>query len=799
VSAASAFVRAPTTAASPDRRLYRHPSDVARLVFNLALLAGFIVLGWLAPSGLRSFGADLLNLVEALPRPAVEGLVGVIQLLAVVLPIVGVSVLVWRRRFALLGILVLAAAIASALNALLSGWFADTVPVEEMDFERFNSWLVGGQFPSSSYLCAATAVLVAAGPWLSRRWRRAGWVFLGSALLARVLTATDVPIRISLLVTLGAASGSLALVVLGAPRRRVDEETVAAALDRAGLGPQALRAGPDDEGVPTFSAVGAGGEAYFVKVLGRDERDTDLLINTWRRLTLRGLGDDAPAGTPARVADHEALALALFSSASIAVPVPIATIVSSDEAVVLVTSAVAGRRLSQLSSEEIGDDLLDSIWRQVAALQRRRMAHRRLNTEHMLVAERNVVLVDLRRADLDSTDEALGVDVAELLASLAAQIGPERAVAAATRALPVEHLIRAVPLVQPAVLTRTTRRAFADVKVALADLRARLADAAGVEEVELAPVRRITIKGAVSLVGSLVLLYYLLSLATNWRDIWEAFQDADLAYVIPIVILTAGTYFTGAMSLMGAVTTHLPFLRTTTVMFGQAFLNRFTPANAGGMAMRVRYLQLNGLATPAAVTGIGLTSAASGVAQAVFIVVFFIWGGTSDRFSDFSFPDVGTILLIVLVLGLIATAILYSSWGRSRIRPWLHGVAHKITATVAELSRSPGKMALLFGGACLGKLCNVISFWLSVIAFGVDMSFPKAGALYMVANTIGSAVPTPGGVGGIEAALTAVLIGFGVDTGTAAAIVLFFRTLTYWLPTVPGYGFLQYTQRKGIV
>jgi hypothetical protein len=29
--------------------------------------------------------------------------------------------------------------------------------------------------------------------------------------------------------------------------------------------------------------------------------------------------------------------------------------------------------------------------------------------------------------------------------------------------------------------------------------------------------------------------------------------------------------------------------------------------------------------------------------------------------------------------------------------------------------------------------------------------------------------------------------------------VLFFRVLTFWLPTLPGYGFLQYTQRKGIV
>jgi undecaprenyl-diphosphatase len=739
-------------------------------------------------------------------------MVGVVQLLAVTVPAVGVAVLLWRRRFVLVGILTLAVVLSGVLMALLTDWFVEAVPIDSMGLDRVDSWLVGGQFPSSTYLCGTTAVLVAAGPWLSRRWRRAGWIFLAATLVTRILTATEVPIRVGVLVSLGAACGSLALVLVGAPRRRVDEETVAAALERAGLAPHALLARPDGEavptftaavaggdGVPTFTASGPGGDGYLVKVLGRDERDSDLLIYTWRRLTLRGLGDGAPGASPERVVEHEALALGLFASAGVAVPAPVATVGTPEGAAVLVTSAVTGERLCDLSAEATGDDLLDAVWRQVAVLQRRRLTHGRLNAAHVVVAGTDPVLVDLRWADLDSNDEALGVDVAELLASLTVTVGAERAVAAAARALPAEHLARAVPLVQRAVLSATTRRALTDDKATLADLRTRLAAAAGVEEVELAPVQRITVKGAVSLVGSLVLGWYLLSLAANWQDIWEAFGEANLAYAVPILLLTAGTYAGGAVSLLGAVTTHLALLRTTAVMFGQAFLNRFTPANAGGMAMRVRYLQLSGLETPAAVTAIGLTSGASGLAHAVFIVVFFIWGGASDRFSDFEFPNVGTILVVVLLIGLAASAVLFSRWGRTSLRPWLRGVATKVRDTVAELAKSPGKMAMLLGGAAFVKLCNVTTFWLSVIAFDVNMSFPKAGALYMIASTVGSAVPTPGGVGGIEAALTAVLIGFGVDGATAAAIVLFFRTLTYWVPTLPGYGFLQYTQRRGIV
>lgn len=772
---------------------------MARLVFNLVLLGGLVVLAWLAPNGLRSLGVDVLRLVDGLPRTLVGGLVGVVQLVAIVVPVVVVGLLLWRRMLVLLGVLTAAGVGAAALMAVLSGRSEDTVPVDQLDFERFSSWVIGGQFPSSTYLCAATAVFVAAGPWLSRRWRRAGWLFIAATVAARVLTATEVPIRVGMLLTLGAAIGSLALVVIGGPRRRVDVDTVTAALRGAGLEAHEVRPVPDEDDIPRFTAVGTDGSPYAVKVLGRDERDSDLLIGVWRGLTRRGLGDDVPSGSPGHIVDHEALALGLFHTAGVAVPTPIAVSRGEDEVAVLVTSQVGGRRLAALDDDEITDALLDSLWGEVATLQRRRMAHRRLNVDHLLVVDETVTLFDLRWADLGASDEVLGADLAELLASLAARIGVDRAVASAVRSLPPEALARAVPLVQPPVLTPATRRAVKGDKALLTTLRDRVAAAADVDEVALAPVSRITVKGTVSLVGSLVLGYYLISLATNWADIWSAFGEADPAYIVPVVILTAGTYFTGALSLMGAVTTRLAFLRTTAMMFGQAFLNRFTPANAGGMAMRLRYLQLNGVETPVGAASIGLTSAASGIVQGILIVVFFVWGGATDKFDDFTFPDIGTILIVVLVLGLVLTAVLYSRWGRTIIRPWAKGALAKVKGSVSELAKSPTKVAQLFGGATLGKLFTIVCFWLSVLAFGVDMDFAKAGALYMVANTVGSAVPTPGGVGGIEAALTAVLIGFGVDSATAAAIVLFFRTLTFWLPTVPGYGFLQYCQRKGIV
>jgi uncharacterized membrane protein YbhN (UPF0104 family)/serine/threonine-protein kinase RIO1 len=805
-----------TATATPRRsgapagdRLYRHPSDVARLVFNLVLLTGFVLVAVLEPDGVKVIGADVLRLVDNLPRSLVEGLVGVVQFIAVVAPVVIVVILLYKRRVVLLLILLLAAAIAAVLMAVFSGVVQDAVPVDDIDFERFSSWFVGGQFPSSTYLAGATAVFVAGSPWLSRAWRRAGWIFIAATVAARVLSATEVPLRIGMMLTLGAASGSLALLAFGAPRRRIDVATVAESTEAAGLGIADIETyGDVDHGVPKFTGVGPDGRLRFIKVMGRDERDSNLLISAWRALTRRGLGDDVPKGSPRRVVEHEALALAIFRAADVEVPQPLAAMPTRNEAAVLVTTSAEGVPLATLAADDIDDALLVALWGRVRILQSRRLAHRALSPANVLVGPAGPVLVDLRRADIDASDEVLGADVAELLASLTVIVGADRAIASARAGLTTDQLIRAVPLLQPAVFTPHTRRSLKawataaglkDDKRAAEELRDRLADAAGIEHVQLAPINRITLKGIVSLVGSMVLGYYIISLAANWEDIWESFQEANLLYVIPVIVLAMATYFTGAMSLLGAVTIQLAFMRTTAVMFGQSFLNRFTPANAGGMAMRMRYLQLNGQDTTVAAASIGLTSAASGMVQGVLIVVFLVWGGSSDSFSDFQLPDFGTIAIIMLVVGGLATALLFTRWGRTTIRPWLGDAIRKVRTMFGDLARAPGKMAMLFGGALLGKLCNIVAFWLSCLAFDVDISFPKAGALFMIANTIGSAVPTPGGVGGIEAALTGVLIGFGVDSATAAAIVLFFRILTFWLPTLPGYGFLQYTQRKGIV
>ncbi len=359
-------------------------------------------------------------------------------------------------------------------------------------------------------------------------------------------------------------------------------------------------------------------------------------------------------------------------------------------------------------------------------------------------------------------------------------------------------LAEALPLVQPVVLRPRSREQMKP-KGEVKALRDAVQEAAGVEKLELAQIQRITIKGVVSLVGSAVLAYYLISLLSDWQDIWETMKSADWSSLPWMLVLMVGSYVGGSISLMGAVNVDLAFGRTLEVMFGQSFLNRFTPANAGGMALRARYLQLAGTDLTVAAAAVGLTSAASGVVQGVLLVVFAFWGGATGAFGDISLPAASTILLVLVAVAAVVGLALLSRWGRRVVVPWARRTWDKAFGSFRELAKRPTKMVELFGGALFAKLSTIIAFYVSIHAFGVEMSFARAGALYMVANTIGSAVPTPGGVGGIEAALTAALLAAGVEDATAASIVLFFRLWTFWFPTIPGWFYLQRIQRQGIV
>ncbi len=74
--------------------------------------------------------------------------------------------------------------------------------------------------------------------------------------------------------------------------------------------------------------------------------------------------------------------------------------------------------------------------------------------------------------------------------------------------------------------------------------------------------------------------------------------------------------------------------------------------------------------------------------------------------------------------------------------------------------------------------------------------FPLA-VVYLTGSALGSLVPTPGGIGAVELALSGGLSTIAhVPLAYATSAVLLFRLLTFWLPIPIGWGAMNYLQRK---
>jgi len=83
---------------------------------------------------------------------------------------------------------------------------------------------------------------------------------------------------------------------------------------------------------------------------------------------------------------------------------------------------------------------------------------------------------------------------------------------------------------------------------------------------------------------------------------------------------------------------------------------------------------------------------------------------------------------------------------------------------------------------------DIICLLLVMLAFHETVAPDKVVIAYAVANVVGTFSPTPGGLGAVEGVMIALLVGFGMPSSAAVAVVLVYRLINFWLPIPAGLG-----------
>ena len=765
---------------------YRHPGDVIRLIAAALVLAVAVVIAMLLPALLRPAAAAITAVGPV--TAAGQVLTGLVQVTVAAAALVLLAAALWYRRFRVLVTVAGGFAAAAALMAAITYLAGPGGPALPAGL-RQGSWLAGAGFPDPAVLAGLAAVAVAAAPWLSRPWRRASWATLLLIGAARLVTGGLLPLQLVLALAAGVTVGAGLLVAFGVPDRRMGCAGVAAAL-RAGGVPVSQVTGPlaAAKGSRPFQAATGAGNGLFVKVVGSDQRDADLLYRAWRGIRLRGVGDTRPAASLFKAVEHEALLGVMAERAGVAVPHVGQVIRADDGSVLLTMELVAGRSLDEVPADRITDPLARSLWREVGRLHQARIAHRSLHGSNIMIGQDgSAVLADFSFAELAATSRQRAIDVAELLTSLAGRIGPDRAVATAAAAIGAGGVAAAVPLLQPLALSAGTRRAIKGQHGLLKNTRAAAIAASGNDaDQDLARLQRVRPRTLLAIAALAGAFYFLLPQIAQVSSSWHALQHVTWAWLPVIIGLSALTYVASAMALIGAVPGHVPFGPAVLTQGASSFINRVSPANVGGMALNARFLQKSGTSTPASVAAVGVNSLAGAVMHVVLIVVFFALAG-HDLTQAFKLPSGSKILLALAVIIAVIGLVLATRPGRRWTRKQLIPGARSAAGSLRQAAASPVKLGLLFGGSALITLAYIAGLAASVQAFGGGPGLIVLGAVYLAAAALAAAAPTPGGLGAIEAALVAGLTGVGMQAGPAVSAVLLYRLATYWLPVLPGW------------
>ncbi|MEU8770657.1 lysylphosphatidylglycerol synthase transmembrane domain-containing protein [Streptomyces griseus] len=876
-------------------RVHR-PSDLMRLLIGVLAIGVLFSIAAFAQGTTTGLEDDISKGTEQAPDLLIK-IAGLVSSIAVLLVPVAFAIERLIKRDGLrIADGVLAAVLAHGVTLATDLWVSRSAPGTIQDALTQPQTAGGLTDPVHGYLAPVIAYMTAVGMARRPRWRVVLWVVLLLDAFAMLVGGYTTPFSIILTVLIGWTVAYGTLYAVGSPNVRPTGQHLMAGLRHVGFRPvAAMRTedAPDKDNADQgdrgrrYLVTLEDGPPLDVTVVDREQQAQGFFYRAWRRLTLRGITQRRSIQSLRQALEQEALLAYAAIAAGANAPKLIATSELGPDAVMLVYEHIGGRTLDSMEDEEITDELVRGTWRQVKALQSRRIAHRRLTGDALLVDRCGRAFVtDLRGGEIAAGDLVLRMDVAQLLTTLGLRVGAERSVAGALAVLGPDAVADCLPLLQPIALSRSTRATLRRIarersqrerdavveasqaaKQAKAQAAAEAADGAvpeqgtglgaerkpgpgtgpkgekadhkaerktlrtekqaekraiddALEEAReedllaqirrqvllirpLAPVEpvrleRIKPRTLFSFIAGAIAAYFLISQVTQ-ADFGAVVEQAEWGWVAAALGFSALSYVAAAMSLLGFVPERVPFLKTVQAQVAGSFVKIVAPAAVGGVALNTRFLQRAGVRPGLAVASVG-ASQLFGLGAHIMLLALFGYLTGTEKTPDSLTPSRTVIagLLTVAVLVLVVTAIPFlRKFVVTRVRSLFAGVVPRMLDVVQR----PQKLLTGIGGMLLLTGLFVLCLDASIRAFsGPDvpqLSYASIAVVFLAGNALGSAAPTPGGMGAVEGALTLGLIAVGLPKEVAAPAVLLYRVMTLWLPVLPGWIAFNQLTRKG--
>jgi uncharacterized membrane protein YbhN (UPF0104 family) len=291
----------------------------------------------------------------------------------------------------------------------------------------------------------------------------------------------------------------------------------------------------------------------------------------------------------------------------------------------------------------------------------------------------------------------------------------------------------------------------------------------------------------------LIALYVIVPQADQFGKAFQAARHADIWLIIAAAGAIAWAIASSAMVYVWLALKPLRYVESLLVQAAGMFVNRLLPAGIGGMGLSADYLYKHGhnLAKASTIVLINNVLTFLGHMSLLLFAIIFLHA----TLPDIHVPHIAS--WAYLMAGVVVVLVIFALQSKvaKLLRQFLTDLAH----SAGLYGRQKRKLMGAFVFALGNTLGHATAIYLSMQAFHVDLPFTVALVVLTGGVAAASVTPTPGGLVGSEAGLTAVLVGYDVETSTALAVALSYRLVSYWLPLLPGALAFWIAQAKKVI
>ena len=653
---------------------------------------------------------------------------------------------------------------------------------------------IGSPVLLPDFYAGLAAFLSAAGPRRLRSSVKWGWnaLYIVAVIMVAISSNSASGVLVSLI--LGRIMGMVVRYLAGTQNKGAWGQEVVQAIASIGIQTASLeRQDPslDADGQPLpaladdlieasriYRAQDRDGHTYTVSVMDGQLHTMGYLMQLWQWIKLSGVSMRRDRSVRNSMQHHMAM-LAELRDLGLTALHPYGLAESAESSILVLEDDV---HLRPLEPGSLDTDRAKQLMDYLRRANERGFTHRRIRPETLAMDQSgSMVIAGWENGDSASSQANIALDRIQLLALVATMIGVDQAIEAARASWGVKTLAGLSPFCQMVAIPSQTQSLPGWDRQILTDLRKQLralAPPESVAETGQVTLSRFSLRSFVAL-ALLVVAVAVIITQFNLPQVISAVRNAN-------PWMAGLSFLLGSLSWVGCAITLGVFIDPAKRDFKGIFLSQvassFTsvsmPAGVGPAFVNLQFLRRDGYDNTMA------TAIMSAVVAVQFATTFCLLIGIglfTGRNTLSGMIPTNTLVIVIGTVAIIAALIMAIPYTRRLVMERLMPIVASYARHLVEILTQPRQLVVAVLGAVLQSAALGMSFWAALMAFGCRTNVFETTFVFLLANTLGSAVPTPGGLGAIEAVLFSAFRLAGVPSGVAISATLVFRVATYWL------------------